>query len=169
MSFVQYSINWARGEIFEGTLIGIAGGLILLCSLLFWKFGTTPNAKAMFLPLLFVGALFTAAGASSYFSNHKRIQQFSESYKKDPKAFVKAEKKRVEGFQSLYTGTIIMASVFFSLAVVFFWMSVNPHLRATALALVVVGLSGLAIDSFSKERADTYYGHIQSELQGADK
>lgn len=164
MDFVQHSINWSKGEIFEATFIGIFGLAVAIVGFLFWKLGVTPGAKAMLIPLVVVGLLFAASGASMYFSNHKRIPAYQKAYAEDPAAFVQAEKERVEGFQYMYTVTNILASVFFVTAMAFFWLSLNPHLRAAGIALVIFGLSGLMIDFFSKERADIYYERIQTEL-----
>ena len=47
MDFVQHSIDWAKGEIFEATLIAAFGLLTILAGVLFWKLGKSPNAKAV--------------------------------------------------------------------------------------------------------------------------
>ena len=169
MDFIQHSINWARGEIFEGIVVGVFGVLMIIISILFWRLGVTPNAKAMFLPLLAVGLLFAVTGVFMGFNNHRRITLFEKEYQKTPITFIEAEKKRVEDFQPLYTFTLILAPVCFAIAVAIFWLSLNPHLRAIGISLVIIGLAGLVIDSFSKERADTYYTKIQRELEGSQK
>ncbi len=54
MDFIQHTINWVNGEILEATITGVFGALIILCSVLFWKFGTTPYGKSLIIPLLIV-------------------------------------------------------------------------------------------------------------------
>jgi uncharacterized membrane-anchored protein len=168
MEFVQHSINWSKGEIFEGTIIGAFGLAVLLAGILFFFVGNTSGAKAMLVPLAVLGLFYAFTGISMYQSNQKRIHAYEKSFAEDSAVFVQAEKKRVEDFQYMYTVTNTVAAVFFAVAIVFFFLSLNPHLRAVGIALVVFGLSGLTIDFFSKERADIYYGEIQSELDKSD-
>lgn len=165
MEFVQHSINWSKGEIFEATIIGLFGVLLIVTGFLFWKLGATPGAKAMLIPTLTIGLFFVISGTSMYVSNQKRIPAFEKAYADSPLSFIEAERARVEGFQYMYTITNILAPACFVLATAFFWLSLNPHLRATGIALVVFGLSGLMIDFFSKERADIYYQQIKIELR----
>lgn len=164
MEFIHHTINWTKGEIFEGIIIAIFGAIVVIFSFIFWKFGLTPGAKALFIPLLVVGLVFVGSGIAMNYTNKKRIVEFKETYKNDPENFVKQEKKRVKDFQYLYTLTKILATVFFALAMVFFWFTKNHYLQAIGIALILFGLSGLVIDYFSQERADTYYEIILKEL-----
>jgi len=163
MDFVQHSFAWAEGEVFEATLTAAVGVFTVATGLLFWRFGETPNAKALLIPLVLVGLLFTAAGASGVVSNKARVHAFQQAGDADPSGFVDAEQARVEGFGPLFTFTLILAPVCFAGATALFYLSESPHARATAIALVIVGLGGLVIDYFAKERADTYYAHILAE------
>ena len=58
MDIINHSINWCKGEIFEGKMSLLFGAIILVVSLAYWKFGSTDAAKAIFFPLLTV-AIFT--------------------------------------------------------------------------------------------------------------
>ncbi len=165
MEFIQHTTNWVKGEIFEGTIIGSFGLLTIICSLLFWKFGETPNSKALIIPLAIVGIFFLTITIWGTASNNKRLHQYTEAFKKDKTEFVKSEKKRVEDFQYLYKMTIIIASVGFAIAICFFLFTNSPILKAIGLALIILGLSGIIIDYFSKERADTYYKAIITEME----
>jgi hypothetical protein len=165
MDFLQQTINWVKGEIFEAIIIGSFGLLTIICSLLLWKFGETPNAKAVIIPLAVVGILLLAITIGGITGNNKRLLQYTEAFKKDKIEFVKSEKKRVEDFQYLYKMTIIIASIGFVIAICFFLFTNNPTLKAIGLALIILGLAGLSIDFFSKERADTYYKAIMTEME----
>jgi hypothetical protein len=165
MNLIQYTINWTKGEIFEATLFGAFGFLIIIIAAIYWKFGTTPNAKAMVIPLLVVGLFFAAMGVFGVLNNQKRIPQYEKAYEQNPSKFVQSEKQRVEDFQYLYTMTIIIASVSFAIAIGFFFLSSNHLLKAIGIALILFGLTGLGIDYFSKERADIYYKEIKKELE----
>ncbi len=165
MDFIHHTTNWIKGEIFEATIFGSFGLLTIICSLLFWKFGETPNSKALIIPLIIVGLFFLGTAFSGISSNKKKIPQYTEAYKQDKSAFVKSEKARVEGFQYLYTMTIIIASVCFVLAICAFVFTHNATLRGIGIALAIFGITGLIIDYFSKERADNYYKEIATEIK----
>jgi len=164
MEFIVHTLNWTKGELFEAAIITIAGVLIIIAAVAFWKFGSTANARALVIPLLVVGVLSTATGASMVYSNQKRLVEFKQAFRQNPLEFVQQEKQRVEGFQYMYTVAQTMATVFFVLAVVFLWFTSNRYLHATAIALLLFGLSTLTIDYFSKERANTYYEIVLKEL-----
>jgi hypothetical protein len=165
MDFIQHTTNWVKGEMFEATIFGSFGLLTIICSLLFWKFGETPNSKAVIIPLAIVGLFFLVTAISGIVSNNKRLIEFNEAFQKDRKAFLVSEKKRVEDFQYLYKTTIIIAAFSFALAICFFLFTDNHILKAIGLALIVFGLTGLIIDYFSKERADTYYEVITTNIK----
>lgn len=168
MELVRYSIAWVRGEILEMTVVAIAGITFAALGILFWRLGVTPLARAMLVPLVVVGVLFASIGVSGYVSNQRRIPAFEQAFRDDATAFARAEKERVEGFQYMYTITNVLAPICFAVAVLLFWLTLNPHARAVGIALVLFGLSGLVIDGFSKERADLYYARVTEALAGQD-
>jgi len=160
MDFIRHSINWVRGEIFEMVTISIAGMVLTVGGFVFSKLGATPLAKAMLVPMVVIGLFFTTMGISGYTTNQWRLSSYEKAYNESASAFIAAEKKRVEGFQYMYTITYITAPVCFALAIGLFWFSLKPHARAAGIALVIFGLFALFIDAFSKERADIYYAKI---------
>jgi len=165
MDFINHTTNWVKGEIFEATIIGSFGLLTIICSLLLWKLGETPNSKAVIIPIAVVGIFFLATAISGISSNNKRLHQYTEAFNKDKAEFVKSEKKRVEDFQYLYKMTIVIASISFLLAICAFTFTHNATLRAIGIALAIFGITGLVIDYFSKERADNYYKEITTEIK----
>lgn len=165
MDFIQHTTNWIKGEIFEATIFGSFGLLTIIFSLLFWKFGETPNSKAVIIPFAIVGFFFLVTAFSGIVSNNKRLIQYSEAFQENKSEFVKSEKKRVENFQNIYKTTFIIASVCFFVASCFFLFTNSHILRAIGLALVIFGMNGLIIDYFSKERADIYYKAITTEIE----
>ena len=166
MDFVRHSVAWVRGEIFEMTFITVAGAALVALGIAFWRFGATPLAKSMLVPLVVLGVLFSSIGVSGYATNRRRIPAFEQAYRENATAFVRAEKERVEGFQYMYRITNVLAPICFALAVALFWLTLDPHARAVGIALVLFGLFGLVIDGFSKERADLYYAKVTDALTG---
>jgi drug/metabolite transporter (DMT)-like permease len=164
MKLVEYSVQWAKGESFEGMCIVIAGVLTLVCSLLIWKFGTTVNAKALLVPAFVLGLLFSTIGGFMLYSNNQRIAEFQNAYQTDSEAFIENEKKRVEDFQFMYPTSLAVSVVCFLITVLAFVFSKNPPFHAIGIVLTVFGVSLIIIDYFSKERAQIYYDHILNNL-----
>lgn len=170
MESLAASIQWVKGEIFEAYIFGSFGILLNVCAIIFWRFGSTPNAKAVVIPLIVVGLFFITAATVTIMENHKRYDQLLQVSADDLESFLLSEKKRVEDFQYLYKITTIIAVSSFTIASVFFIFFDSIWLRAIGIALIVFGLSGLVIDYFSKERSDIYYQALinQIGIQKAD-
>ncbi len=165
MDFIQHTINWCSGEIFEGKLLALWGLAILIVTFFFWKTGTTPFAKAIVIPLLVVGLLTVASGASLVINNNKRIVTFQKEYQADKTAFIKSEKKRTDYFIKWYPWTMIIMGVIMLGGVVLMNVKGTPLPRAIALAMMLFSFSILFLDHFSEERADVYHREIVKALQ----
>jgi hypothetical protein len=165
MDFIQDTNDWIEGEIFEAAIFGSFGLLTVVFSLVFWKFGETPNSKAVIIPLAVVGIFLLGTAISGIAANRSRLIQYKEAFQKDKTEFLLSEKKRVENFQYLNKMTVIIAAVCFSVAIGFFLFTNNYVLKGIGLALIILGLSGLVIDYFSEERAAIYYKAIMSEIE----
>jgi heme/copper-type cytochrome/quinol oxidase subunit 4 len=164
MDFYQYTQGWLKGELFEGTIVFISGILLVVISLLFWKYGTTPNAQSLVIPIMVVGLLFAVGIGFMIFSNQQRVAEFKEAYQQSSIEFVKSEKQRVEDFQVLYKYSVGFAAISFFLTIVAFGFMENRTFQSICIALMIIAVSLIVIDHFSKERAATYYQHILLEL-----
>ena len=164
MKLVEYSVQWAKGESFEGMCIAIAGVVTLMCALLIWKFGTTLNARALLTPALVLGFLFSFMGSYMMYSNNQRIADFQSAYQSDAAEFTQNEKNRVEDFQFMYPASLAISGLFFLITILAFSFSERPSFHAIGIALTVFGMSLIIIDYFSKERAQIYYEHILNNL-----
>ena len=123
MEFLQNTNNWVKGEILEASIIAVFGIIVLLSGVALGKFGTTPNARALLLPLLVVGILLLSFGISLYFSNQKRLSEYKEQFEENTIEFVQQEKKRVEDFQYMYIISKVIATIAFVLAFFAFWFT----------------------------------------------
>lgn len=165
MEFIQHTINWAKGEIFEATIMGVIGALIVLCSILFWKYGNTPSAKAMTIPLLVVGSIPLIMGISGVITNKKRISVYEEAYQKDKESFVLSEKERVESFDNIFKYSYPAAIILVISGAILFFLLSSPNWKAISLALMMLGLMAYFLDHFAAERAEIYLTHIENELK----
>ncbi len=164
MNFIDHTVIWAKGEAFEMSLLVLAGALLLVIAGLLWKLAPTPVGQALPIPLSVVAMIFIVAGIVNTFGNSSKLAKYESAYAQSPASFVQAEKARVKKFEDLYTYTIIGAAIAFAMAIVVFKLSGNEMLRSIAVALVLIGFSGLVIDMFSKERAATYEQAIDAEI-----
>lgn len=165
MSFYNHTLNWIMGELFEAYFITYFGTITIIAGVLFGKFGYTPNSKALLIPLLAVGIIYTAIGLSMIVSNNQRMTAYRQNFEQNNTAFIHSEKKRVEDFQIGYTISKIVATICFPLTLFLFWYSKNPNAMAAGIGLSLFALSGLIVDYFSQERADEYYKRIVMELK----
>lgn len=164
MNLINSTITWYKGEIFEASVIGIIGLLVVFTSLAFLIFGNTPYSKALIIPLLTIGLLLGVAGYFMATSNTRILDNLENTIIENPQEFVKNEKDRVESFQPLYFYTKVGASITFLIALCLFFFSENRYAQSIAIALIILGLSGLTIDYFSKERASIYYSAILKNI-----
>lgn len=160
MDFFTHTTAWIKGEILEALLITAFGLVTIAGGFLFWKLGSVPAAKALLLPLIVTGLIYSAIGISMYISNQKRLTEYEQNYKLDSLSFIKAEKQRVENFQYMYVISKVVATVFFAVTLLLFWFTKNPGLHALGIGLTLFALTGLVVDYFSQERAEIYYQAI---------
>ena len=165
MEFIQHTINWCKGEIFEGSVVAIYGAVVVIASIFFKKVGSTPFTKAMFIPLLIVGLISIIVGGSLVINNNKRIVEYQKSYETDPQEFVKSEKVRTDNFIKWYPYTMYITAVVIVIGLGWYLFWGGAWGRAIGLSLVLLGLSVLFLDNFSEERADIYHEEIVKELE----
>ena len=165
MQFLEHTIAWCKGEIFEGRMVLICGLVLLLCAYLFFKFGSTTYAKEMILPLVLLGALFVGTGVTMNISNEKRIEKFTQEFKISKEQIIKDEKARVENFMTWYPKVKLSMSIIIALAILAYIFG-GIRVQSFALVFMLMGLSGFVIDHFSKERAEIYYEQIVQYSQG---
>jgi glycerol uptake facilitator-like aquaporin len=164
MEFIQHTINWTKGEILEATIMAIFGAIIVICSVLFWKFGQTPYAKALVIPLLVVGFIPLFMGISGVITNKNRISLYEQTWQQNNYEFVKSEKKRVEGFDEIFKYSYPGAFILIVGGAILFFILSSPNWKAISLSLMVLGLMAYFIDHFAAERADIYLKHINTYL-----
>ena len=162
MELIDYTNKWLAGEIHEDWAIVAAGIVFLVLSIVAWKFGDSESAKAMIIPLIVTAVLLIGMGAGLAVNNKNRIEQYEQQYKESPQKFLESEKARVADFMKIYPQTIIVAAVMMVVGICVFAFCAAPWLRASALVLILVALTALAIDFFSKERGVIYQQELNS-------
>jgi hypothetical protein len=161
MSFFKHSEAWFKGESIEGGMLGVFGVGLIALAIYFWKIGNTSTYRALVIPFLAIGLLLAGACGIGLWRNSSRVEAFRAKHAKAPAAFVKSEKKRVEGFMKWYRPLLIGWSVlmFVGLGLFHFWGGNRG--RAIGLMLIVVALAGLMVDHTSEQNARTYHAEIK--------
>ena len=157
---IEETINWYNGEIFEGKFIIGFGVLLIISALLFYYLGSTPAPKALLIPFLVIGCIFSAIGSNMVYSNTQKIPQAQSSFSQNEKQFITSEIKRVQDFQYLYPLSIAISLGCFLIANGLLYFVKNIHGQAIAISLILFGMAFATIDYFSKERATIYYQQL---------
>lgn len=153
----QHTIAWYQGEIFEAWCIFGAGVCLGLIGLLCQFYGQSAGAKALFLPLMGLLALFLAIAIPMAYNNMQTLAGVADTYQAVGESqFIANELKRVADFQYMYPMSIAISAVCFAVAVALLYVDVSVKWRAMAVALLILGASFAIIDYFSKERANSY-------------
>jgi hypothetical protein len=157
-------VAWCRGEIFEGRLLALFGATVVIIALCFSRFGTTPSARAMFIPLLVVGAVALLVGLSMNFNNQARIPKYTAAYESNPAAFIQSERERTDDFIRWYPITMASFSLIALVGCAIYFFRPTAMGRAIGLATLLMSLAVLFLDHFSEERAAVYQDAIVQAL-----
>ena len=164
MDFFQHTTNWIKGEILEAIIMAVFGVLILLSSFLLWKWGLTPNARTLVIPLLIVGLIPVIAGVSATISNNKRLIEYESMWNNDQQQFKLDEKARVEGFDEIFKYSYPAAILLTIGGAILFFLVGSPLWKSISLCMMVLGLMAYIIDHFAAERAIIYLEKINESL-----
>ena len=164
MDFIANSLQWCKGEIFEGRLYLLFGIAVCLLALIYWKSASTDFAKAIFMPFLLLGLLASGTGLSLIMSNEKRLIDYQQAFNANPSEFIASEKSRTEGFIKWYPYTMYGMSALMIAGIALFLFLPTAGGRAYGLAIILLGFSILFLDHFSEERAHRYHSQIIGAL-----
>ncbi len=159
--FINHTISWYKGEIFEAGMLIIIGVSLLALSFYFWKFSHYEVSRVLIIPILVVGLFWGIAGSYSLILNNNRIKEGRIQYKENPDTFIKNEKKRVDGFIEYYRYLLSAWSILIliGLGIFIFWG--GNQARAIGIAIILFSVAGLMVDHTSEQNAKTYYKQIQ--------
>jgi predicted DNA repair protein MutK len=170
------TLHWVRGEQIEGIVVACSAVVILLVGIFLPRIVSSPAAKALMIPLIVVGGIYLAVGASIGLSATNEGKALTEKYQdSEQHGFVQDEIQRVQGFQSSYNTSRIITSLMLVAGLLLFWfsnvktlnafwLSHNITLQGIGIACVLFGLVGICVDYFSMHRAKAYYDILTSVL-----
>ena len=160
MEFINHTLAWCRGEIFEGRMYFLFGLVVLLVVLAYWKYGTTPYAKSLIIPLAVVAVFSMAGGLILNFSNQSRIFKYQQEYTEYTDQFIQQEKERTEAFMKWYPYTLFGMAGLIIIGLSLFLFLDSASWKGIGLGLILLGFSIIFLDHFSEERANIYHQKI---------
>ncbi len=156
MTALDHAMAWVQGERMEGAAVTALAVVLVVSAGLLWMFAVTAASRAMIAPLLVVGVLIVAMGIWMEILNMQRTGAFAEAHALDPSAFVEGEIARVEGFMTWYLYTMAGGCALMTAGLAAFFLAPSPMWKAIGLTMILVGVTALFVDHFSKGRAVLY-------------
>lgn len=166
MDFIEHTATWVKGEAFLAGLVALMGGTIVLWALYLWRFGQSETSRALVIPLLVVGVLASVGGGIGRYNQAGRVERLRAAHDEDPKAFVQAEKERVDGFIGLYRYLFAAWSALILVGLALFFLWGGNLGRAIGMTVALTGVSLLLIDHISQNNALAYNKAIHETLGG---
>ena len=161
MELIQHTHNWVKGELIESLVVGCVGLIVLIGTFLLWKYGTTPYARAMIIPMLVVGLIPFASGLSGSYTNSTRMIAYEQQWQTDKAAFIASEEERVQGFDNIFKYTYPMAIIFTIGGALLFFAFSSLTIKSISLALIFTGGLAYFVDHFAAQRAAVYLQEIK--------
>ena len=162
MEIINYSIEWARGEVFSSKIIALISVFVLLCAAGFYFWGKTSMARAYWMPLAVSGVFLVAVAGGLFYANHPRIERFQEQYTENAETFVQSELERTAKSDSdlnriVYLILPVIVIVCGALVIGF---TKSIHARAWLIVLMLLGSFLMIVDSNTKARNADYRNRL---------
>ena len=164
MRFFEHTERWFKGEAFKGGMLVVFGVMLVILALYFWRFGHTPTARVLIIPLLVVGLFWSLAAGYGFIRNSNRLEEYRAQHDEAPAEFVQSEKMRVEGFIRWYRPLLIGWTVLVIIGLALFHLWGGNMGRAIGLAVILFGVAGLMVDHTSEHNARTYLSEIDKAV-----
>lgn len=158
MEIINYSIDWARGEVFSARVTALISVFVLLCAAGFFFRGKTSMARAYRLPPALSGVFPVVVAGGLYYANHPHITSFQEQYRENPEQFVKSEPERTAKSDSDLTMIVfrILPVIVIACAIGAMFITKTPW-RAWFIVLMMPGAFLMAVDSNTRARNAEYH------------
>jgi len=167
MDIIKAETEWAKAEIVSAIIFMLFGICYILGSFGFWKFGNTPLAQSLVIPILIAGVLLLSAGISFYASNKSKIKNFESDFKSNPSELINSEITRTASTIKTYESVALKVfPVIIVVSALVFWFVPNPTIRAICLAIIAFLFVLVLLDSQALKRIKKY--HQQLELAQKD-
>lgn len=155
MDFIQLTTSWHKGEVLQGKIMLGTGIVLLIVSILIYKYGES-FYKGMIVPMLFVVLIMIGYGGYQIGKRAKELTHRIEAFQNDPNEIVNAEIERSEKEDKQYARLIIIWSTMLIVASLIHFFVGKTFYKGLALGFVFLALSGLLIDNALHKRVVNY-------------
>lgn len=163
METLKAATVWSKAEISSSIIFMLFGLAYIIGSVVLWKTGNDPLAKATFVPLLMAGGLLVGAGAGFYFSNKSKLNNFETEYNANPTDFVGSEIERTESTMKTYENVALKVFpllILLAALVAFFVPSIR--IRSICIGIIAFFVVLVLLDSQALKRMKIYHTHLKS-------
>lgn len=162
MDIINYSLDWARGEVFSAKIIALISVFVLLCASGFYFWGRTSMARAYWLPLAASGVFLVVVACGLYFANQPHITAFQQQYDDNPELFVKSELERTAKSDSDLTTIVFrILPVIIVVCALGAMFITKTGWRAWFIVLMMLCAFLMAVDSNTRARNAEYHELLQ--------
>jgi hypothetical protein len=163
MNLLQTIINYYHGEARHGFWAAIIGGLLLIGSMVLWKWASPlPLLKGFAVPMLLFGLLMGIGGAADNIYTKKSTPGKIALYQKDSTAFLKQEKVKIEKTHRGWHGIRIFWGILGFGGVLFSLLIRKPFWIGAGLGTVALAIFLSPFEFYSMRFNERYYHAIQS-------
>ncbi|MFC1834253.1 hypothetical protein ACFL2Q_05905 [Thermodesulfobacteriota bacterium] len=161
MDFLNHMLVYFNSEKTLGVLSIPMGAGVLILSGFVWYSHRDALASGMIVPLAIFGIVAVAGGTLLVHRTDKQMEQLTQLFQEDKRAFVEQELPRMEKVNANWPRLKVAYAivVIVSLAVLFF---VNKEwFTGLAMALILMSAILLIVDVFAEKRAVIYTEYIR--------
>jgi len=164
MEILKAATEWAKAEITSSIIFIIFGIVYIIGSVVLWKIGNAPLAKATFVPLLIAGVLLIGAGVGFYVSNTSKLKNFESEYNTNPAEFIRSEMVRTENTMKTYENVALKVfPLLIVLAALVAFFIPNIRIRSICIAVIAFFVVLVLMDSQALKRMKTYHSQLKLE------
>lgn len=169
MNLLRTIINYYHGEARHGFWAAIIGGLLLIGSIVLWKWASPlPLLKGFAVPMLLFGLLMGIGGAADNIYTKKSTPGKIALYQKDSTAFLKQEKVKTEKTHRGWHGIRIFWGVLGLSGVLLSLLIRKPFWIGAGIGTVVLAIFLSLFEFYSMQFNEQYYHTIQSATEQKD-
>jgi hypothetical protein len=159
MEFSDSIISYYRGEKTEAIILTYSGLIVLILIYSLLARYPTDLTRGLLPPVLVFVAIAVFAGSFNIYNNNKRLKDIPLKYLENKQEFINDEFSRFEGNNGVNKWWLplnILWTMCLLFGVAMYFLKGSYYLKGVAIGIAFLGISGLLIDGFAKERAEKY-------------
>ncbi len=165
MDIIQYTTQWAKGDMIQGRIMLFIGILVLIAGISILK-GNHVFLKGTLIPMALFLVLFLGYGGVLTFTRSSHVSSVESLFSEDPKAAVqkeyekaKKDNKAYNTLKPIWVGLIILC------AILYFVFS-SSYLKGLTAGFIGLFFSLLIVDTALQDRLTPYLEKLIEHVKG---